>query len=279
MVKRVNTRNGPTAQESFDCATLSIICFDLETSPTGGGLRFGATELVGIIRAMVITIDGPAGSGKSTAARKVAARLEVPYLDTGAMYRAITHVALLRGIPLEDEQAVVELARQTRLEVDCGPTHARVRADGHDISEAVRSLKVTQATGAVARIQPVRDLMVAEQRRLGRRLGSFVTEGRDQGSIVFPDADMKFVLEAELEQRALRRLRDLQVDGEEVEFREVIYDLKTRDANDSVQWSSLLRPDAAIVIDTTDLSIAQVVDCLLGHIRAVIPWPHASAQS
>ncbi|MCH7787804.1 MAG: (d)CMP kinase [Acidobacteria bacterium] len=228
---------------------------------------------------MVITIDGPAGSGKSTAARKVAARLEVPYLDTGAMYRAITHVALLRGIPLEDEQAVVELARQTRLEVDCGPTHARVRADGHDISEAVRSLKVTQATGAVARIQPVRDLMVAEQRRLGRRLGSFVTEGRDQGSIVFPDADMKFVLEAELEQRALRRLRDLQVDGEEVEFREVIYDLKTRDANDSVQWSSLLRPDAAIVIDTTDLSIAQVVDCLLGHIRAVIPWPNASAQS
>lgn len=228
---------------------------------------------------MVITLDGPAGSGKSTAARKVAARLEVPYLDTGAMYRAIAHVALLRGIPLEDEQAVVELARQTRLEVDCGPTYARVRADGHDISEAVRSLKVTQATGAVARIQPVRDLMVAEQRRLGRQLGSFVTEGRDQGSIVFPDADVKFVLDAELEKRALRRLRDLQVDGEEVEFREVLNNLKTRDANNSIQWSSLLRPDAAIVIDTTDLSIAQVVDCLLGHIRAVIPWPNGSAQS
>lgn len=220
---------------------------------------------------MVITIDGPAGSGKSTAARKVAARLEVPYLDTGAMYRAIAHLALLRGIPLDDENALVELARRTRLEVDCGPTHARVRADGHDISEAIRSLEVSQATGAVARIQPLRDLMVAEQKRLGRQLGSFVTEGRDQGSVVFPDADIKFVLEADLEKRALRRLRDLQVDGEEVDFRQVFDNLKTRDANDSVQWLSLLEPGAAIVIDTTDLSIAEVVDCLLSHIRAVIP--------
>lgn len=222
---------------------------------------------------MVITIDGPAGSGKSTAARKVAARLELPYLDTGAMYRAIAHVALIRGVSLEDEQALVELTRRTRLELDCGPTHVRVRADGHDISEAVRSLKVSQATGAVARVQALRDLMVAEQKRLGRRLGSFVTEGRDQGSVVFPNADLKFVLEADLEKRALRRLRDLQVDGEEVDFKEVLDNLKTRDANDSVQWSPLLEPDAAIVIDTSDLSIAEVVDCLLGHIQAVIPKP------
>lgn len=225
---------------------------------------------------MVITIDGPAGSGKSTAARKIAARLEVPYLDTGAMYRAIAHLALIRGVPLDDPQALLELARRTRLEVDCGPTHARVRADGHDISEAVRSLEVSQATGAVARIQPLRDLMVAEQKRLGRQLGSFVTEGRDQGSVVFPDADMKFVLEADLEKRALRRFRDLQVDGEEVDFKEVLDNLKTRDAHDSVQWSSLLEPDAAIVIDTSDLSIAEVVDCLLSHIQAVIPRPKES---
>ncbi len=228
---------------------------------------------------MVITIDGPAGSGKSTAARKVAARLELPYLDTGAMYRAIAHVALIRGVPLDDEQALVELAGRTRLELDCGPTHVRVRVDGHDISEAVRSLEVSQATGAVARIQQMRDLMVAEQRRLGRQLRSFVTEGRDQGSVVFPEADIKFVLEAALEKRALRRLQDLQVDGEEVDFKAVLDNLKTRDANDSVQWSSLLKPDAAIVIDTSDLSIAEVVDCLLGHIQGIASRPNESNQN
>ena len=222
-----------------------------------------------IIRLMVVTIDGPAGSGKSTAARKLAARLEVPYLDTGAMYRALAYLALVRGVSLQDQPALLGLARRARLEVDCGPTHVRVKADGHDVSEAIRSLAVSRATGAVAALQPIRDLMVAEQRRLGEKLESFVTEGRDQGSVVFPDADVKFVLEARLERRALRRLRDLQVDGEEVDFRDVLDNLKDRDANDSVQWAALLRPGAAIVIDTTDLSIAEVVDRLQGHIPSV----------
>ena len=159
--------------------------------------------------AMIVTIDGPAGSGKSTAARKLAARLEIPYLDTGAMYRAIAHAALMRGVDFQDDDALVGFARSVELELDCGPTYTRVRVDGHDVSEAIRTLAVSAVTPCVARQPAIRDLLVARQREIGQALGSFVSEGRDQGSVVFPDADVKFVLEASLERRAQRRARNM----------------------------------------------------------------------
>lgn len=218
--------------------------------------------------AMIITIDGPAGSGKSTAARKLAARLEIAYLDTGAMYRAIAYRALQLGIPLDDAEALASLARESRLDLDCGPTDTRVRIEGHDVSEAIRTLEVSAATPAVARCQAVRSLLVEQQRRIAASLGSCVSEGRDQGSVVFPDADVKFVLDASLERRVERRFQELNADGETVDRAAVADDLRARDAGDSRQWDPLLQSGAAIIIDTTDLTIAEVIDRLIGAIRS-----------
>lgn len=218
---------------------------------------------------MVVTIDGPAGSGKSTAARKLAARLEIPYLDTGAMYRAIAHECLRRDVELSDEHAVRALSTSLRMELDCGPTHTRIRVDGHDVSEAIRTLAVSAATSRVARMQSVRTLLVEQQRRIGEKLGSFVTEGRDQGSVVFPRADAKFVLDAALARRAERRFQEMTADGEEVTLDSVQANLVARDAVDSRQWEPLLKNGAAIVIDTTDLTIAEVVEQMAGKLTAM----------
>lgn len=209
---------------------------------------------------MIITIDGPAGSGKSTAARKLAAVLEIPYLDTGAMYRAITFKALETGTPLDDSAALIELARATRIELDCGPTYVRVIMDGHDVSEAIRSMRVSAHTNCIARVPGVRQVLVEKQREIGQQIGSLVTEGRDQGSVVFPDADFKFLVDADDEKRAQRRYADLVADGEEIKFEDVLENLRSRDNNDRLQWAPLLQSGRAILIDTSHMSIAEVVD-------------------
>lgn len=218
---------------------------------------------------MIITIDGSAGSGKSTAARKLAARLEIPYLDTGAMYRAVAHAALEQGVDFDDPDALLDVARRINLELDCGPTHCRVRADGRDVSEAIRSMRVNEHTSPVARNQPIRDLMVAKQQAIGRELGSLVTEGRDQGTVVFPHADAKFVMEASLRKRAERRHAEMLADGEDVDLDFVRENLAARDANDARQWAALYEPGAAIRIDTTAMTISEVVDRLVEHINQI----------
>jgi cytidylate kinase len=217
---------------------------------------------------MIITIDGPAGSGKSTVARKLAARLQVAYLDTGAMYRAIGHAVMARGADPSVPQELREVARTVKLEVDCGPTHTRVRVDGQDVTEAIRTMAVSAAASHVARDRSIRDLLVEHQRRVGAALGSFVAEGRDQGSVVFPGADVKFVLEATPEKRAERRHREIQTDGQEVSFEAVLDDIRRRDGVDCKQWAPLLEPGAAILIDTTNLTLAEVVDRLAGKVNA-----------
>ncbi len=212
---------------------------------------------------MIITIDGPAGSGKSTAARKLAARLELPYLDTGAMYRAIAYAVIASGIDMKDEAALLKIAQLTELQLDCGPTFTRVQVDGHDVSEAIRSMDVSAVTPYVARCQAIRDLLVKRQQQIGRELGSFVTEGRDQGSVVFPNADKRFVLEAGLEARALRRFQELTADAEDVTIEQVRENLQARDHVDSKQWEPLLNSGNAEVIDTTHMSIHNVIDHLV----------------
>ncbi|GMV98648.1 MAG: cytidylate kinase [Phycisphaerae bacterium] len=216
---------------------------------------------------MIITIDGPAGSGKSTAARKLAAALEIPYLDTGAMYRAVALKALNTGTDFDDPEALARLARQTRIELDCGPTYARVEMDGHDVSEAIRSMRVSEHTSKVARVPGVRQVLIEQQRAIARRLGALVTEGRDQGSVVFPQADVKFVLTATAEKRAERRYHELLVEGETVDLENVLENIKRRDANDRVQWAPLLNSGEAIEIDTSHRSIAEVVALMLRKIQ------------
>ena len=197
---------------------------------------------------MIITIDGPAGSGKSTAVRKPAAALEIPYLDTGAMYRAIAWKAINTGTPMDDPAVLTELARDTQIELNCGPTYVRVVMDGHDVSEAIRSMRVSEATGAVAKTQGVREVLVEKQRAIGRQLGALVTEGRDQGSVVFPDADVKFVLDATDVKRAERRYHEMLAEGEdEVTLEEVLANIRhatTTTAGSGRRCSSPGRPSA-----------------------------------
>lgn len=211
---------------------------------------------------MIITIDGPAGSGKSTAARKLAARLEIAYLDTGAMYRAVAQTALQHGIDMENPDALLALARSIRLEVDCGPTHTRVRVDGHDVTEAIRGIEVSRCTSCVAGHPEIRALLVRQQRAVAEQVGSVVSEGRDQGAVVFPDADAKFVLDAGLSRRAARRLQEMLADGEDVTLDDVAENLRVRDAADAKQWEPLLACGGAIVIDTSAMTIQQVVDAM-----------------
>ena len=216
---------------------------------------------------MIITIDGPAGSGKSTAARKLAARLELPYLDTGAMYRAVAYQTMREDVDLNNPDALVRLAEGLDLVLDCGPTHTRVKVNGHDVSEAIRGMAVSAASSTIARIPRIRALLVEKQRAIGADLRSLVSEGRDQGSVVFPEADVKFVLEASLEKRARRRYEELIAEGEDADLERVKEGLATRDRSDAVEWAPLLEPGAAVRIDTSRLTIGQVVERLLSHIR------------
>ncbi len=217
---------------------------------------------------MIITIDGPAGSGKSTTARKLAARLGIPYLDTGAMYRAVTLAALQAGIDLHDEQRLTHIAEHGDYALDLGPTHIRVTLAGRDVTEEIRSMRVNQHTRYIAGSPGVRAILIARQRELGRQLGNMVTEGRDQGTAAFPDADAKFFLDADRQRRAERRLHDLLADGEDVTIEQVVANLDERDRTDSQRpVAPLVRPPDAISIDTSTLSIGAVLDTIVDHLR------------
>jgi cytidylate kinase len=217
---------------------------------------------------VIITIDGPAGSGKSTTARKLAARLGIPYLDTGAMYRVVTLAALEDGVDLDDDAALAALAARDEYRLDLGPTHIRVTLRGRDVTEEIRSMRVNDHTRFIAASPGVRRVLIARQREIGARLGSMVTEGRDQGTAAFPDADAKFFLDATLEKRAERRLYDLHADGEEVTYEQVLANLAERDRTDSQRpVAPLTMPPGAIHIDTSHLSIAEVLDAIIAQLR------------
>ncbi|MFQ5423802.1 MAG: (d)CMP kinase [Phycisphaerae bacterium] len=216
---------------------------------------------------MIITIDGPAGSGKSTAARKLAARLGIAYLDTGAMYRAVALAVLRESVSLDDVQSLMGVAEQSDIVLDCGPTYTRVTLNGVDVSEAIRSMAVNGATNYVARVPQIRVLLVEKQRGIGRDLGSLVSEGRDQGSVVFPDANLKFVLDATIDKRATRRFQELVAEGEDASLEDIMENLRNRDRNDQKQWAPLLEPSRATIIDTTKMTIHEVVEKLVEEVE------------
>ena len=199
----------------------------------------------------VIAIDGPAGAGKSTVARALAARLGLEYLDTGAMYRAVTLAAMRRGIDTADLEQIAKLAEDVSLEVG---EHG-VLVDGFDATTEIRSREVTTAVSAVAANSGVRAELVRRQRRWAGERGGGVLEGRDIGSVVFPDAELKLYLTASPRVRAERRVAEAGGDVDEIEAA-----IERRDHHDSSRSDSpLVEADGSIVVDTTGLSIAEVL--------------------
>ena len=213
---------------------------------------------------LTIAIDGPAGSGKSSVARVVAQMLGYLYLDSGAMYRALALKALQENIALEDENRLVALAKKTHVELQ-PPTAEqeqsgaknRVFLDGIEVTQAIRTAEVAQAASRLATVGPVREVLVAEQQRAGAG-GGVVMEGRDIGTVVFPNADLKIFLEAAPEVRAERRWKEHQEKGERVGLAEVIVEVQERDLRDRERKvSPLMRASDAVLVDNTAMDIEE----------------------
>lgn len=211
----------------------------------------------------IIAIDGPAASGKSTIGEALARRLGYLYFDTGVMYRAVTWAALARGIPIADEAMVTALAE--RLHIDVLPPTAddgrpyTVLADGEDVTWAIRAPEVDGNVSPVSAYAGVRRALVAQQRRIAAG-GQVVMVGRDIGTVVLPDADLKIYLDADVEERARRRWREVQARGEDADYETILAAMRRRDAIDSNRHVSPLRPaEDAAVINTTGMSIEEVL--------------------
>jgi len=219
------------------------------------------------LKKLVVTIDGPAASGKSTTARTVAKRIGYKYLDTGAMYRAIGLKALRTGVDVGDEAGMAELARETAVDVTMLSSGTRILLDGVDVTDELRSPEVSASASAVAALEPVRERMVEIQRTVGAE-GGIVAEGRDIGSVVFPDAEVKIYLDADLTTRAERRKRELNGKGAEVELGKVERDIRSRDKTDSDRrHSPLVVPEGAVIVDTTQLTIEEQIEEVLREVR------------
>jgi len=218
-------------------------------------------------KGLVIAIDGPAGSGKSTVSKIIAKSLALLYIDTGAMYRALTLKAMREGLNLEDERSLVSLAKTTKIDLE-EKDILHVLLDGEDVTLAIRKPEVTASVKYIARIPEVRHEMVSHQRSIGKRHGGAVLEGRDIGTVVFPNADYKFYLDASPEERARRRCKELIESGQGASVEEVRRDIIARDESDMKRSvGALKKADNAIVIDTTKLSIDGVVEKILSYIE------------
>jgi cytidylate kinase/pantoate ligase/cytidylate kinase len=207
---------------------------------------------------MIVTIDGPAGAGKSSVARRLAKRLGFRFLDTGSMYRAVVFTAIERGVSLDSVSALAELTGQIAIEVEDDVTHV----DGKDVSKEIRTGRITQLVFHAADNVRVRELLSARQREIARGK-NVVTEGRDQGTVVFPDAECKIFLTASAEERALRRMADMKSRGEEIEFEEVLRRQNYRDEQDYNRGvGKLQKADDAIELSTDGMSTEEVLSKL-----------------
>ena len=210
----------------------------------------------------VIAIDGPAGAGKSTIARKAAAALGFAYIDTGAMYRSVTWKLLQTGQPFSPELAG-RLAREIRISFRPEGSLNCVFVDGTEVTEAIRSAAVTGLVSRVAAVPAVREAMVAQQRRMGRE-GDVILDGRDIGTVVFPDSPCKLYLTASVEERARRRGKELEAKGQAVDYDKLQADIVSRDKQDMERETSPLKQaEDAVYLDTSHMSIDEVVGAIL----------------
>ncbi|WP_086985125.1 (d)CMP kinase [Trichococcus collinsii] len=222
-----------------------------------------------MVKKMNIAIDGPASAGKSTIAKKVAEKLGYIYLDTGAMYRTLTYAALSNGSDLHDEEALHTLLKGIRITFSTAENEMqRVFLNEEDVTESIRSEEVTQNVSLVSSFAKVREEMVARQKSIARS-GGVVMDGRDIGTVVLPDAEVKIFMTATAEERALRRYKENIAKGMTTSLEELTEDMKRRDHLDSTRTiSPLKKADDAIVLDSTHLEIDEVVKRILGIIEA-----------
>lgn len=215
----------------------------------------------------VITIDGPAGAGKTSIAKIVSRKLGYNYIDTGAMYRAISWKAFREKIDLKAKKELIKMVRNTKIELKNRAGMVRVYLDGKDITNKIRGKRLAEGASILATVPEVREQLMKIQRRMGSS-GGIVVEGRDIGTVVFPRADYKFYLDASIKERALRKYRELKVKGKEGQLAELEKAIRSRDKRDRTRRVAPLKiARDAVVIDSTDMSKKEVVEFILKRIQ------------
>jgi CMP/dCMP kinase len=216
---------------------------------------------------LIIAIDGPAGSGKSTTAKIVAQKLDFLYIDTGAMYRAMTYLALRNNI-LDDEKKVVELADRCEIELNFINGVTQVKVNGENLTDYIRTIDVNKNVSKISKIEGLRKILVKKQREMATKGNGVVMEGRDIGTVVFPDADVKVFLTAIIDERARRRAKEYAENGKYVPLNEIKSNLQYRDITDSNREASpLVKAEDAVLVDTSDVSIEEQVEMILDEVQ------------
>jgi cytidylate kinase len=219
------------------------------------------------VNRLIVAIDGPSGAGKSTLAKRVAKEFGLTYLDTGAMYRALALKVLRRGLDLADQVSLGQLVGSTEIDLMARDGSVRVLMDGEDVSDLIRTPEVSQMASKVSALKMVRERMLELQRRLGRA-GSVVAEGRDIGTVVFPEAEVKIYLDASTEERARRRFDELRSAGRPVSLEETLREMAERDKRDSERdLAPLRKAENAVLIDSSALDAEAVAERVIQAIR------------
>jgi len=214
-----------------------------------------------------IAIDGPAGAGKTTTARLVAKALGLLHVDTGAMYRAVALAVLRKGVDPADREAVKKVVEDVRIDQKVINDEVRTYLDGEDVSNGIRTPEVDKVVSIISAYPFVREKMVELQRKMAQK-GGVVIEGRDIGTVVLPDADLKVFMKASPEERARRRLKELELRGIKADFDKILEEIKKRDEMDSTRdYAPLKIPEDAFILDTTNLSIEEQVDLILKEVK------------
>ena len=204
----------------------------------------------------IVASDGPAGSGKGTVAKILANKLNLTYIDTGAMYRAIAYLTLKNNVDIKDEDKIIELAKNSKIEF----LNDKVYVNGEDVSSKIRTMEVTRIVSPISSIVKLREILVDLQRNMANGL-DVIMEGRDITTVVFPNATYKFYLDASIEERAHRRFKENSLKGMQVTYEEILENIKKRDYNDMhKEVGALIKSDDAIYIDSTNLTIDEVVE-------------------